>query len=148
MILDYCCNVANYYKLIPELENGMKFIQVVKSFSAGKYDGDGMFAIVEEGITGELSEKEYEKHEKYIDFHVLMQGEEKIAWETTNNLQLTTVYHPEKDIAFYKGNGHEISLKENMFCIYFPSDGHKCGGKTAEVGTPYKKIILKLPMDS
>ncbi|TAH72741.1 MAG: DUF386 domain-containing protein [Anaerolineaceae bacterium] len=148
MILDDCKNYKAYYMFIPKLEAGLKFIQEIQGLSAGRYDGNGMFAIVEEGITGKFNEKRFEAHKKYIDIQILLKGEEKIAWENIDNLRITTAYNPDKDIAFYTGEGSEINIKENMFYIQFPQDGHKCGGKTTAVGTEYKKIILKLPVES
>lgn len=148
MILDDCKNYKVYFGLIPKLEDGLKFVQEVKDLPAGRYEGDGMFVIIEEGITGELGKKQFEAHKKYIDVQIMIKGEEKIVWESIDTLYLATSYNVDKDIALYTGEGREINIRENMFYIQFPGDGHKCGGKTTDRGMEYKKIVLKLPTGS
>lgn len=149
MILDYCKNYKTYAKLLPKLEQGLDFVETIKDCAAGRYESgaDSIFALVEQGITGELDVKEFETHQRFIDVQILLYGEEEIYWEEVENLSESKPYSEERDIAFYTGEGTKITVSPGMFYIEFPSDGHKCGGKTGLSGSEYKKIILKLPVE-
>ena len=102
-----------------------------------------MFAMVQEGVTGSVTEKKLEAHQNYIDVQYMVAGAEQMEWVNIRNLEIDTPYDAEKDIAFYKGDGASIKVQPGMFYIVFPEDGHKpCGHIEKE--TSYRKIVLKL----
>lgn len=144
MIVDYLEHYKTYTGLISELEEGLDFIEHIKNNGPGKYEGKDMFAIIEEGQTGDIGCRSFESHRNYIDVQYLVQGEEEICWESVEHLTVCTEYDNEKDITFYEGKGRTLQIKAGMVYILFASDGHKCGGEINQNSNAYRKIILKI----
>lgn len=147
MIIDYLENYKNYTALVPNLEEGMQFVQTLLDKPAGRYDGEnGIYANVQEGDTYDISGDKIETHEKYLDVQMVFSGREIFQWECSSQMEVLEEYNPETDFKFYKGSGKEILATEGMFYILFPQDAHKCRGQVGESGEPYRKIVLKLPV--
>ena len=146
MVLDYYENYELYTRLIPGLLEGADFIGRIRENPPGRYEENDMFVMIDEGETGDISQKVFEAHERYIDVQLLIYGEEEIYWEGIKHLELTIPYDREKDAAFFQGSGQTQLVKAGMFYILLPSDGHKCCGYVNRNKAPYRKIILKLPV--
>lgn len=74
----------------------------------------------------EKEEQILEVHQKYIDIHILLEGQETIGWLPTAELkQVHTPYDSEKDYAFYTDQPVTyFSLRPGDFCIVYPEDAH------------------------
>ncbi len=69
--------------------------------------------------------KRFEAHRKFIDVHFVLKGSERSLIADPCNLTLTEEYMPERDIAFYTGEGaKDITLLPGDFYITFPWDAH------------------------
>ena len=148
MILDYYKNYKQYLSAVPHLEEGMNFVATLQDVPAGRYDGEnGIFANVQEGDTYDITDDKMETHCKYIDVQFVCKGREYFQWEDKANVTEAVPYDEKADATFYTGEGTQILASEGMFYILFPHDAHKCRGKVAEQGEPYRKIVLKLPVD-
>lgn len=147
MIIDYLKNYKDYTALVPNLEEGMQFVNTLLDKPAGRYEGEhGIYANVQEGMTYDITEDRIETHEKYLDVQMVFAGQEIFQWEGSSKLEVLEEYDPETDFKFYKGEGKKILATEGMFYILFPEDAHKCRGKVNEEGEAYRKIVLKLPV--
>lgn len=119
--------------------------QDLQTLSNGKHaiDSDHVFAIVTENPTKDYDSSKWESHQKYVDLHYVISGEEKIAVSPTTKLIVTTPYDASKDVANYSGSGKIYSAVPGVFFLFFPSDGHRpgitTGGKKAD-----KKIVIKI----
>ena len=89
-----------------------------------------------------------ETHEKYLDVQMVFEGRETFEWEEASELEAETEYDPETDFKFYRGGGKKILATEGMFYILFPQDAHRCRGMAGKEGEKYRKIVLKLPVET
>lgn len=67
-----------------------------------------------------------EVHRKYIDIHVLLEGEETIGWKTIDDCSnLTKPYDADADCALYTEPASTyIKLQPGEFMIVWPEDPH------------------------
>ena len=146
MIIDYIKNSSDYYDVLPGFQEGMEFALSLREKSAGRYEKGEMFAMVQEGVTENLEDGNFEAHKNYVDVQIVVDGEELVEWEDVSNLLEVTPYNPQKDVAFSKGKGQIVNVKKDMFYLVFPHDAHKpC--RHNEIPTIYKKIVLKLKVN-
>lgn len=143
MILDYISRMEQYKTLYPSFMEGMEFALSLKDAPVGKYEKDDYFALVQEMETVHASEKPFELHKKYLDVHIVLEGEEVLEYEDIALLPAKDDYNPEKDVQKLGGEGQPVLIKEGMFCLVFDHDGHKpgcCNGTPAKL----RKIVLKM----
>ncbi len=147
MIIDYIEHYEKYAKVVPNFLEGMQFALNLQDKPAGRYEQGDIYAMVQEGVTEAIADGNFERHEKYIDVQIMLEGEEIIEWEDTNNLEECIPYMEDKDAGFCRGSGQKIHIKKGMFYLMFPHDAHKpC--KHEKVPTIYKKIVLKLQVNN
>ncbi|MBF0398913.1 MAG: YhcH/YjgK/YiaL family protein, partial [Desulfobacterales bacterium] len=113
----------------------------------GKHDVNdkGVFAIVSEYKTKEISETFIECHRKYIDIQIILNGNEKIG--ICNKQDCTSApYNEEQDYQKLEGELSFISLKAGLFAIFFPDDGHMPQVKHKNIPENVKKVVFKVPV--
>lgn len=145
MILDYVNRMSQYDKLFPKFTPAMNFALSVKDKPVGRYEEDDYFALIQEFDTVPLPDKPFELHKKYLDVHIVLEGEEVLEYEDITLLEESSPYNEEKDGQKLTGKGQPVTIKEGMFCLVFAHDGHKpgcCMDKPAKL----RKIVLKVPM--
>ncbi len=148
MVLDYLSHYEMYCPLVPNLKEGMEFVQTLKDAAPGQYwkEGSKIYCNVQEGVTADYTDDDMETHEQYLDVQIVFRGREVFQWEERGKLTVKTPHDPETDLCFYNEDGKTIYAEEGMFYILFPHDAHKCRGKVGETGDSYRKIVLKLPI--
>ena len=149
MVLDYLKNYKMYTPLVPNLEEGMEFVNTLLDAAPGRYEkpGSKIFCNVQEGVTADYTNDNIETHEQYLDVQIVFKGQELFQWEERDNLKVKSPYDPATDFCFYAGEGKTFLATQGMFYILFPQDAHKCRGKVGETGDAYRKIVLKLPVE-
>ena len=72
-------------------------------------------------------------------------GNELIGFQNIRALEVSKVYDPQKDIAFYHDNGQGffVSLVPDSFVVCFPADAHMPLVCTI-YPQPIKKVIMKV----
>ncbi len=145
MILDYLENKAHYDAINPQFSKAMAFAMTVKDKEIGKYEEGNYFVLVQEMDTVPLDSKRYELHHKYLDVHITLSGEETIEYEDTRFLSPLEDYNPEKDIQYLSGSGCPVVVKEGMFCLVLPHDGHKTGC-CSKSPAKLRKLVVKIPV--
>lgn len=145
MILDEFKNICKYNPMIKYLEDAVHFINNSNALPVGRYEFNGGFLMVQEGITNSIEECNFETHKKYIDVQYVLEGSEIMVWADKNELKCTAQYDQKKDAEFYEGKGTAIEIKAGMSYIMFPNDAHKA---CCHVDMPnrYKKYVIKLPV--
>ena len=145
MIYDRMEEFLKYASLLPGAEQMLAAVRQLSKWETGRFTcGDG-FILLQEGETKTQQERRFERHKKYIDVHILVEGKEEVAWESLENLAKDTPFVPEKDIEFLTGKvDHVFALKPGMFCVFFPDEPHVTQMHTEEPGS-YRKIVFKLP---
>jgi YhcH/YjgK/YiaL family protein len=149
MIIDNWENRFLYADLIPFYREGIAFAESLVELPAGRYESEhGIFALVQTGMTADISEQPFECHRNYIDLQWVCEGEESLEWTNLNNTTGHTPYVP--DVELVAGQGDVICIAQNQFYIMFPQDAHKCCGNVGtdrRTSCSYKKIVLKLPWE-
>jgi len=148
MILDKLENSDFYSSISENLKTGFEFLKNTNNLSAlekGRHeiDGDQVFALISEYDSKKPEDCRLEAHQIYTDIQYLVSGKELIGYETLRNQKITSEYVPEKDIAFYQGEGTPLYLEEGMFAVFFPQDVHRpC--MMVDQSEKVKKVVIKV----
>ena len=114
----------------------------------GKYpfDGEQVFAIVNEYTTKPLSECDPESHQDYADIQLMIRGAEKFGYTPLTDQIASTPYDPGKDVAFYTLAEEDLSyitLQAGQFIIFFPTDIHQPEVFSRQPDL-VKKVVIKV----
>lgn len=152
MILDKVENLHRYEILL-------KGYGVLKEF-LGNFDLEnfqtGKFSIKENilwgiGLTYQTKNEDecvWEAHNKHIDVHYVLEGEETIYLSDRSFMNVLKPYDSENDYSLFEGEKSDIiTLKEGMILFLFPNEVHKTGIKNTE-SKFVKKIVFKLNEDA
>lgn len=148
MIVDRIERFQQYSRSVPEIYEVMKFAEKVKkeNIPVGKYPIQNGFVLVQEGQTRRFEEADFEVHRKYLDIQILVSGTEYVEYADIQDLTTKVPFDEEKDLELMDGSGCKIQIKQNMFYVLYPSDGHKpCCHEEAQ--TNYKKVLAKIKID-
>lgn len=118
--------------------------------AVGRHDilGDELYAIVSEICGSPSEEKPFERHERYIDIHYVLEGRETIGW-----LPLAEGGAPytdelaASDYALFRPQGSEaygIPLRAGQYAVMFPHDLHQPGNTGGAIA---RKAVVKLHVD-
>ena len=132
-------NIKTYKGINKNLDKAIDFIAEKKymnaSFGKNIIEGDTIyFNYPEKPMTRENIDLDLEYHKKYIDIHIVLEGEESI------------VYTPFEDYGLVKGKAQaELILNGKNFLLFFPEEPHLA---LLKVNTPkeIKKIIFKVEL--
>ncbi|EFM08768.1 conserved hypothetical protein [Paenibacillus curdlanolyticus YK9] len=92
------------------------------------------------------SEQPAEKHERYLDIHYVIEGEEIIGWKQDDGLnEPTQPYDAVNDFALYGDLQGErmMTLKPGMYMVLFPDDIHR-PGLTESAVSKVRKVVMKV----
>jgi len=146
MIIDMFSNLIFYKSLIKNLDKGIEAIKKQEKLEVGKYEFDGGFFMIQNGLTKPMEEGTFEAHRKYVDIQIVVEGSEDIAWKNLTDLKQEIAYNEEKDAARFTGaTDHTIHVTAGMCYIAFPHDGHK-PVRHMKRQQAYTKIVMKLPI--
>ena len=146
MIIDKTERIQQYAPLLPHLADGMGAVASSDLKTGGRYEFPGGWFMVMEGDTKPMEAGSYETHREYIDVHIVLEGEEEIAWSDPRELIPFLPYDHETDKERFTGEHPVIvRIKAGMFWAAFPEDAHQALCHTEELHH-YRKIVMKLPL--
>ena len=151
MISDNIKNRKSYIALSPGIKTSLDYLSKTdfSRMQPGRYelDGNNLFVLVQEYDSLPKEQGKWECHKKYIDIQYIVDGVELIGFTNIDNMNVTTQYNPEKDVAFLSGEGDYVTLKKGYYGIFFPQDAHQ--PKIALDGKPtlVKKVVIKIKVD-
>ncbi|MDO4340284.1 MAG: YhcH/YjgK/YiaL family protein [Eubacteriales bacterium] len=146
MIIDSIDNIMFYQDILPNLKAGMAALNSKKEWKPGRYEFEGGYFMIQEGVTKPMEEGSFETHRKYIDVQILLKGCEELAWKDCKDLTTVVSYNAEKDQERLNGSkDHVMLISEGMFYAVFPQDGHKAISHTDNQHS-YFKVVMKLPV--
>jgi YhcH/YjgK/YiaL family protein len=150
MILDKLENSDFYSSISKNLKTGFDFLKStnLESINTGRHeiDGDMIFALVSEYDSKKPEDCRLESHRIYTDIQYIVSGKELIGFETLRNQEATSEYVPEKDIAFYLGEGTPLLIEAGMFAVFFPQDVHRPCIKVDQ-SEKVKKVVIKVKIN-
>ena len=110
MIFDKVENLNNYEEIRPYVEQIKDFIARVEKekLPTGRYElmGDKLFALVQFYKTKEFDEGKMEAHKKYADLQYIVEGNERIYVDFSDELILEEDRTPKEDILFFRKRNH------------------------------------------
>lgn len=114
----------------------------------GRYElrGQSMYALVDEYMTRPREACRLETHRRYIDVQYVMQGRELMGYAPVRTLT-PGPYDEDRDVQFHQGHADFLLLREGMFAVMLPGDGHMPGVAVDNQPGPVKKIVVKVPVD-
>lgn len=148
MIVDRIENLKNYIGLSQNLDQAIHILSNL-DLDAIPY---GKVQVNENQITYSCDLQKtrseqglfYEAHQKYMDIHICLSGQERIRLANKQKLQPVEAYDEQKDIAWFDGIGEwDITLRQGEFLICFEEDAHM---PLLDHGTrlEFKKLMVKI----
>lgn len=106
-----------------------------------------IFVIEQSYDTRKSEESLFESHIKYIDFQLMVSGEEVIEVVHTDLLEAALEYNVDGDYSLYKArpNSSKIIMQKGDLSIFLPMDGHMPGMQSGKVSQRVFKTVVKVP---
>jgi len=142
---------TQYYKKKELWKKGFTFLKTtnLEKIDKGRYElkGKELYVIVDEYITKNEQDTNFESHRMYTDIQYLVYGEEKIGITDVKNTTEITPYDNSKDIIFLAAeqNNYRKALSDRFF-VFFPGDAHRPCVKVDE-NINVRKVVLKLKVN-
>ena len=142
MILDTIENIDRY--------KGLELLKKFKDsmYQKGKFsmDEEAIFGIGLEYDTKESSEGLWEAHKKYLDVHLILEGEEEIHVSDIVNSKPTMDFDYENDYQLFDATMEQVvALKKGDILALYPNELHKTGVKVTET-VSVKKVVFKIEL--
>lgn len=128
MIFGNIKNLHIYKGISKKLDKAIDFIlknKFIFSPVGKNIIDDEIFYNIQECKTKKVKDSYFEIHKKYIDIHIVIEGEEKIAFSSNENLNPIDKFDYINDCQFLKGNYSDIfNMNTKNFLIIFPEEAH------------------------
>ena len=148
MIKDQLVNASLYDTVHPLFKAAFAWISGNASpeIQDGRFElnGNKLVAITQHYSTHPFDSKKFETHQKYIDIQYMVSGSEKIYLGDPNGMTVAIPHNETKDIAFFEGRGHSVTLNAGDFLIIWPHEAHAPGSDPATSAVPVHKIVMKV----
>lgn len=110
---------------------------------------EDIFALEQVFYTKDRESCFIESHKKFIDFQLILSGNEQMEYIDIDKLEIENHYDEKKDLITYKlvDNTSKFLLQENDLAIFFPDDAHIGLPKFKNRELVYKTVI-KLPISN
>lgn len=107
-----------------------------------------IFVFLQVAYTKKTEECFIESHKKYVDFQLLISGDEEMGYIDIDKLQVDMPYSASKDLITYhmQENVSKFVLESQDLAIFFPEDGH-IGLAMYRKETLIRKIVVKVPVE-
>ena len=105
-----------------------------------------IFAIEQSYNTHKSDDSLFESHIDYVDFQLMVSGEEIIEVVHTDLLEVDSEYNEEGDYSLYKTgpSSSKIIMQKKGLSIFFPKDGHMPGIQN-NISKQVYKTVVKVP---
>lgn len=122
------------------------------SLNAGAFEKveirDDIFALEQVFYTKHREECFIESHRKYIDFQLILSGNEQMEYVDIDKLEIENSYDESKDLIIYKltDETSKFLLQSGDLAIFFPDDAH-IGLPMFQESKLVHKTVIKLPIE-
>ena len=110
---------------------------------------EDIFALEQVFYTKDRESCFIESHKKFIDFQLILSGNEQMEYIDIDKLEIKNPYDEKKDLITYKlvDNTSKFLLQENDLAIFFPDDAH-IGLPQFKASELVYKTVIKLPISN
>ena len=129
MIYDNLSNLKKYHGMSPCLDRAIAYLSGadLTALPTGRTDVSDADVFINHFsyTTGpKTAESLFEGHEQYLDLHIILRGNERIAFAPVTDLHQKERLEDE-DTALYAGEArYTLPLRTGMFVIVAPGEGH------------------------
>ena len=106
-------------------------------------DGEHLFVNIVEYTTTKAENRFWEAHKKYLDVHLMLDGEEQIDLNFLANMDVKEFVEKDDFVPMEGEKNSSVVLRNGDFLICYPQDGHRTAVKVCEPQT-IKKAIFKV----
>jgi len=149
MIVGRLIDLIESQSLTERLQSKLQLLKETdfSKYMAGRHElSEELFFFLNEYETKAAEECFWEAHQKYLDFHFILEGKENIAVDHIEHQRVKEAYNDEKDAVFFDGDVHSIiTMNPGDAMICFPEDSHMAG-IIAEESQKVRKVVLKVKM--
>lgn len=127
MILDKLSAAQAYRGIHPRLDAVLdrlneEFLSTV-GHETMKLDGDALYVTRFTYDTLPLEDTFFEAHKRYLDVHLMMEGQERVELASPSGLDL---FEHKDDFYAYRGDAEQsLVLRPGAFLAVFPEDAHR-----------------------
>lgn len=127
MILDKLTNARAYRGIHPRLDQALDrltpdFLSAVGPVTE-RLEGDALCVTRFTYETLPLEETFFEAHRRYLDIHLMMEGQERVELASPAGLEL---FEHRDDFYAYRGQAEQsLILRPGSFLVVFPEDAHR-----------------------
>ena len=151
MIYGEIKELNNYKGISKNLDRAIDYI-LTYSYKNGKVgknvvDGEKIYFNMpdKDAKTKEIKDGFLEGHKKYIDIHIVIDGDENIGYIPNSKASAKTQYNEEGDFVEYAGELESFfHLDNTKFLILFPDEPHMAMLKYGDKIKNIKKVIFKV----
>ena len=140
-------HTSQYLGISPRLDRALNYLMThdLAAMAPGRYpiDGDDVWVKISDIATKSESDALYEAHDKFIDIQMVIHGKEVIRGAFRHEMDGVLEEHPDRDVAFYKGEGTPFTLTDGDYLILFPDDVH-APALSPEAPAAVRKALFKV----
>jgi YhcH/YjgK/YiaL family protein len=146
MIVDTLDNLDKYASLNPLFAQAVAYLRstALNALEVGKIvlKENDLVVNVQQTAPKTKEQAKLETHRVFIDIQIPLSGAEVMGYTAAKDCKPADApYNAEKDITFFDGPADDyITVKQGMFVLFFPQDGHAPG----ITPTGVKKIVVKV----
>ncbi len=127
MILDKLSQAKAYRGIHPRLDAALDRLDEGFLSTVGpetqQLEGDALYVTRFTYDTLPLEETFFEAHRRYLDIHLMMEGEERVDVASPQGL---TLFEQKGDFYAYRGQAEQsLVLRPGSFLVVFPEDAHR-----------------------
>lgn len=124
-----------------------EFLAALRDNQRVKLKGDLVYCTRFTYETIPQEESFFEAHRRYLDIHIMVEGEERVDMNRPEDLKLTDAQEGNDFYAYQGESWHSTVLKPGEFLVVFPGDAHRIkvqvdGPKTVS------KAVFKVCIDA
>ena len=127
MILDKLSQAKAYRGIHPRLDDALDRINEGFLSTVGpqtqQLEGEALYVTRFTYDTLPIEETFFEAHKRYLDIHLMMEGEERVDIASPEGL---TLFEQKGDFYAYRGEAEQsLVLRPGSFLVVFPEDAHR-----------------------
>ena len=124
-----------------------EFLAAIRDNQRVELQGDQVYCTRFTYETIPQEESFFEAHRRYLDIHIMVEGEERVDVNRPEDLKLTDAQEGNDFYAYQGESWHSTVLKPGEFLVVFPGDAHRIkvqvdGPKTVS------KAVFKVCIDA
>ena len=146
MILDHLDNADRYVRTHPRLATAFAVLRRadLAALPEGRNEVDGadLYVMVAKAKGRAPSQAPLEVHDKYIDIHYVVAGEDALGWKARAHLGQPRAPMDNDVVFFDEAPEATALLTPGLFAVCFPEDGHRPMVSDGEL----HKIVVKIAL--